>query len=331
MTSRLVRYLKKHGGGLNLADVAYTLQVGRRRFTHRRMLVCSSIADAISALEAGDASRVTTTIKGAKDREVVFMFPAAWGCGAGIGAGLYESEHVFREHIDRCRQLLEPIISLDLRDLDLFPAETATFVTEYALASLWMQWGICPEAMIGHGVGEYVAACLSGVFSLEGALKLLTARAALFRRLPVGATLAVCAPSEALESAQEDFAEVMREIELDQPRIPFISGTTGTWISESEATDPSYWARQLALPVRFAEGLRQLWKDSGSILLEVGPGDTLCSIVRLDRRKPEHCVVLPSLPSGHQTENDSLLNSGSYPLWRAADWPMVLASGRRDG
>lgn len=204
-TANLTDYLKQNSD-VNLADVAYTLQLGRGGYSHRRFLVCKDRDDALSALETRDASRLFTSFQEPGHRPVAFMFPGQGAQYVGMARGLYRSEPVFREHIDLCAEQLSTHLNLDLREV-LYPATeeteatrslSQTFVTqpalfciEYALAQLWMNWGVVPSAMIGHSIGEYVAACLAGVFSLEDALALVAARGKLMQDLPSGAMLAV--------------------------------------------------------------------------------------------------------------------------------------------
>jgi amino acid adenylation domain-containing protein len=195
---------------LDLADVAFTLQAGRRPFAHRRALLAQDLEDAVRALESRDPERILTTRTEAGDRPVVFLFTGQGSQYPNMGRGLYETETAFRGEIDRCCELLAPHLGLDLREL-LFPrpgdeegaaerlrqtaiSQPALFVVEYALATLWMQWGVTPQAMIGHSIGEYVAACLAGVFSLRDALALVTARGRMMQRLPGGSMLAVPLP-----------------------------------------------------------------------------------------------------------------------------------------
>jgi len=206
--ANLRTHLKNHPD-LNLADVAYTLQVGRRAFPHRRIAVCRSIDDALAALESLDSNQVWTAeleSLGSSPR-VVFMFPGQGARYGGMASELYRLEPTFREQVDYCSQLLTPHMALDLRTLlQAAPGEAreageqltqtantqpALFVIEYALARLWMEWGIRPQAMIGHSLGEYVAACLAGVFTLEEALALVAARGRLMQKMPQGAMLAV--------------------------------------------------------------------------------------------------------------------------------------------
>ncbi|MEK8021436.1 MAG: beta-ketoacyl synthase N-terminal-like domain-containing protein, partial [Candidatus Parabeggiatoa sp.] len=207
-STQLVAHLKQHPD-LNLADVAYTYQVGRTALSQRRMLVCETLEDAIKALETRDAKRVLTqTVKSDKAPAVVFMFSGQGAQYVNMGLELYQIEPVFREQIDQCAEFLKPHLGLDLRTV-LYPnqeqqtelatqklkqtaiTQPALFVIEYALAQLWKTWGLQPKAMIGHSIGEYVAACLAQVLTLEEALILVAARGRLIQSVSAGAMLAV--------------------------------------------------------------------------------------------------------------------------------------------
>jgi non-ribosomal peptide synthase protein (TIGR01720 family) len=209
-TDNLVEHLKQHFD-LNLADVAYTLQVGRRAFSYRRMLVCETINDAVQALQTRDPQKVLTHYQEPCHRSVVFMFPGQGTQYVNMGRELYQNEPIFQKQVERCCNLLKPHLGLDLCEV-LYPhpdkaeaaqhlkqteiAQPALFVIEYALAQLWMSWGVHPQAMIGHSIGEYVAACLADVFSLEEALQLVAARGRLMQQLPSGAMLSVSLSEE---------------------------------------------------------------------------------------------------------------------------------------
>ncbi|HEX3129735.1 MAG TPA: SDR family NAD(P)-dependent oxidoreductase, partial [Thermoanaerobaculia bacterium] len=222
LTQRLAEHLES---GRDLADVAYTLQVGRRVLGHRRMVVCRGAADAVEALGSLDVRRVSTYSGESRRRPVVFLFPGLGDHYSGMAAELYRQEPTFRDVVDRCAELLRPELGIDVREtlfsqggegsdgkLDLRallgrnpqePDEAArrlnetwltqpsVFVVEYALACLLQEWGVVPQAMIGYSLGEYVAACLAGVFSLEDALRLVARRARSIHELPAGAMLAV--------------------------------------------------------------------------------------------------------------------------------------------
>ncbi len=222
---------------VNLADVAYTLQTGRRGFAHRRMVVCQDLDDAIAALEPVNPQRTVTSFQQPVDRDIVFMFSGQGSQYANMALELYQGEPVFRQCVDKCSEILRPHLSLDLRQV-LYPDEEhleqaaqtlrqtsftqpALFVVEYALAMLWMHWGIQPEAMVGHSIGEYTAACLAGVFSLEDALSLVSARGRLMQGLPSGSMLAVPLTVEQIQPYLSDRACVAV---VNGPSICVVSG-----------------------------------------------------------------------------------------------------------
>ena len=215
-TKRLAGHLEAHPEA-NLADVAYTLTVGRRAFQHRRIAVARDAADAAAVLSGADPRRLHSASVDGEGGELrlVFLFPGQGAQYPGMGRGLYDSHEVFRRTIDDAAEILEPHLGLDLRTV-LYPspadaaragerlAETsltqpALFVIEVALARLWQSWGVRPSATVGHSIGEYVAACLAGVMSFEDALPLVAARGRLMQGLPAGAMVAVPMTAEAVE------------------------------------------------------------------------------------------------------------------------------------
>jgi len=223
----------------HLADVAYTLQTGRRGFDHRRALVCASLEEAAELLAAPGDRRVRTGRREAQARPVAFMFPGQGAQAVGMGRGLYETVSAFRRHLDECARLLRPHTGRDLREL-LYPeaareeeaarelsqtrfTQPALFAVEYALAQVWAEWGVRPQAMIGHSIGEYVAACLSGVFSLEDALGLVAARGRLMQGVAPGAMLAVPLPPDETEALVGDLLDVAA---VNGPRNCVVSGPT---------------------------------------------------------------------------------------------------------
>ena len=187
----------------NLDDLARTLQIGRGQFPHRLAMVAPSREVAISALRGFEPKRSFQQTAGAP--RVVFMFPGQGSQYLGMGAQLAASEPVFREALNRCCELLRGLLGVDLRDVlyaqdqpgarellrETRLTQPAIFSVSYALAKLWRSWGIEPAALIGHSVGEYVAAVLAGVFSLEDGLGLVAARARLVQEQPRGVMLAV--------------------------------------------------------------------------------------------------------------------------------------------
>jgi len=201
---------------LNLADVAYTQHAGRTGYDFRRAIVCADTQDAAESLAKRDTTRVLSGHKDSLERSVVFMFTGQGSQYIGMGRELYEHEPAFRAEVDRCSDILAPYIGCDLRQLlycepgkeaeaterltQTAFTQPALFVIEYALAKLWLEWGVKPAAMIGHSIGEYVAACLAEVMSLEDALKVVAMRGKLMQSLPGGSMLAVPLPESEVES-----------------------------------------------------------------------------------------------------------------------------------
>jgi acyl transferase domain-containing protein/acyl carrier protein len=394
----LVVYLKEHSD-LDLANVAFTLQVGRRRLAHRCAFVCSGVASAIEALESSGPKRVMTMHSEHRDASVAFMFPGQGAQYVNMAACLYREEAIFRTSVDECAQVLAQRLGIDLREI-LFPSPTQTaaaerkitetfitqpalFIIEYALARLWIQWGIRPRAVIGHSLGEYVAACLAGVMTWEDALSLVAERARLMQQLPTGGMLAVrlpiteieqvlesglsiaavnspsvtvvSGPYDAVEAMEmrlaergvgyrrlatshafhstmmdpilEPIARLAAKIRFRPPQIAWVSCMTGNWMTASQATDPTYWARQLREPVRFADAVGKLVKDPQSALLEVGPGNTLANFAKQHPDKSKEQMVLTSLGPARELEADTksmLVSLGA--LWlvgSTVDWRQV--------
>ena len=186
----------------DIEDAGYTLQVGRRPLPCRRAVIAQSAAGAAASLRES-ATGQTATVEG----RAVFLFPGQGVQKAGRGSELYRTEATFREWIDRSADILALPLGLDLRHLLLAPpdrrdeaeealdrtavTQAALFAFEYALAQVWLSWGLRPRALLGHSVGEYVAACLAEVMTLEEALHLLAARGRLMQSLPAGAMLAI--------------------------------------------------------------------------------------------------------------------------------------------
>jgi acyl transferase domain-containing protein len=238
-TDNLAEYLRQQPE-VNLADVAYTLQVGRRRFAHRRVLVCSNTGEAVEAFGArsGQSASMLTKVEELQDRPVAFMFPGQGAQYANMGAELYQLEPVFRRHVDYCCEFLKPHLGFDLREAlypqpDMTDAATARlkdtavtqpalFVIEYALAQLFLSWGVRPQSMIGHSVGEYTAACLAGVFSPEDAMVLIAARGRLMHDLPGGGMVAVAMPPAEVQPLLFDSLSLAA---VNTPSLCVVSGT----------------------------------------------------------------------------------------------------------
>jgi acyl transferase domain-containing protein len=222
MTGNLASHFKNNTG-TNLADAAYTLQVGRKSFPHRRMSLCATINEALEGLSK-NSKKVKTAFTKKDNPPVVFMLPGQGPQYTNMGYDLYQKEPLFQKEIDLCFEILESLPGEDIKKI-LYPsslssgisavanykpaahgprltissgeinqpeiAQVVIFIFAYALGRLLMKWGINPTAVVGYSLGEYTAACLSGVFSLPDALKLVTRRGQLMRKTRPGGMLSV--------------------------------------------------------------------------------------------------------------------------------------------
>ena len=401
---------------LNLADVAFTLQTTRPAFAHRQFVVATTADELANNLSINSSkisvnkliiSNIGQEISG----ELVFLFPGQGAQYLNMGRDLYESEPVYRQAVDTCAELLSGKLDMDIRAVlygngqpsqpdphrRTAPADAdreqpgdgsinntrytqpALFVTEYALATLWMSWGIVPTLFCGHSIGEFVAAHLAGVFSLADALTLVAARGRLISDLPRGSMLSVrlgaeniqpllppgvsmaainsprqCVvagndeaiagfaqlldnrqiPNRVLETSHafhsammepilNEFETLVRRISPNRPRKPIVSTVSGTWMTDSQAIDPHYWATHMRLPVRFSQALDTLFALPNPLFLEVGPGTVTTTLARQQAApRSLRAVVSLEAKAGSQPESHSILKAlgelwtyGAEPDW----------------
>lgn len=238
-TARLLDHLAAEPQ-TNLADLAYTLARGRRAFRYRRAVVCGDGDQARAALRAAQATPRPIGPAPEAPPGVAFLFPGQGAQHPGMGHGLYRQEPVFRRQIDHSCAVLLDRLGLDLRPwmvpgaVDAVPAaadlnrtavaQPALFLLELATAQLWISWGVRPEAMIGHSVGEYVAAALAGVMPVDEALVLVAERGQIMQAMPPGAMLAVALPEDAVSGLLRDGLSIAA---LNGPEQTVISGPPG--------------------------------------------------------------------------------------------------------
>lgn len=213
----------------NLGDVSSTLLHGRKAFNHRACVVAASTDEAVTRLREFSASNVRESIKPAP--EVVFLFPGQGSQYAGMGKALYESEPAFRAALDDCAEALRGELGFDLRER-MFDSDAAalretsltqpaTFAVEYALAKLWLSMDIVPAAMIGHSVGEFVAAVVAGVMSLDDGARLIARRGRLMQGMPSGSMLSVRLAADAVRARLPASLQLAAE---NSPNASVVSG-----------------------------------------------------------------------------------------------------------
>ncbi|PRY30675.1 type I polyketide synthase [Pseudosporangium ferrugineum] len=386
MAGNLLDHLSRHPGE-RPDEVARTLQTGRHAFGYRGHLVWPPAP--------GTQPRFHRSPAPAGDPTVAFLLPGQGSLRPGMTRQLYDEVPGFRAVLDECCELFRPVLGADLRELlysadpgaagealeRIEYAQPALFAIDYAIARTWTDQGVVPGAMIGHSLGELVAACLAGVLTLPDAVATIGLRAAVLAGMPPGAMLAVSLPDERvrelvdgetlglaaingpqqcvvagtpervaelaarlreqgvhsrpvaaggayhtplMDPAVDKFRGHLAAVTLRPPSIPYVSTISGDWITDAQATDPDFWARQLSSPVLFEPALRTLLATTADgVLLETGPGQALSSMATL-RPKESRRRALPSLGDVTKAGDEvgALLNTAGQ-LWQAGvpvDW-----------
>ncbi len=255
LAQRYHDYLAAAPSDLSLADMAYTANSGRAHLEYRRALLAASTAQAQRQLAALAAREITDGVIAGRapagsSPKIAFLFTGQGAQHANMARQLYDSQPTFREVLDQCAEILSTYLDVPL--LDVIFADTASsgalqngpsqlpdssllhqtaytqpalFAVEVGLARLWQSWGVQPDFVMGHSVGELAAACIAGVFSLEDGLKLIAARGRLMQRLPAGGAMATVFAAEAeVEAAIAPFKNEVAIAALNGPESVVISG-----------------------------------------------------------------------------------------------------------
>ncbi|NER45701.1 MAG: SDR family NAD(P)-dependent oxidoreductase [Symploca sp. SIO1A3] len=242
----------------SLANICYTAAVGRSHFAHRLAIVADSREEIVHQLEAFvKGEEVTGTIQGDTydaAPQIAFLFTGQGSQYIDMGRELYETQRVFRQVLQQCDEILhsyldQPLLSIlypdqpeDIINLTAY-TQPAIFAFEYALAKLWQSWGIIPDVVMGHSVGEYVAACVAGVFSLEDGLKLIATRGQLIQQLPqeaAGKMVSILADEELINSAIAPYGTQVSVAAVNGPQSIVISGDSAaidTIVAELKAKE----------------------------------------------------------------------------------------------
>ena len=389
MTQRLVGYLEAHREK-SFDDMCYTLHVGRKVFSYRRYLVCRNPDEAIAELTAPASGKVISSLYQERAHKLVFLFSGQGSQYQNMGKILYQVEITFRKVVDECREKLrqkfihiyEELTEEDYRAStekihQTYITQPGLFIFEYALARMLMSWGIKPDLMVGHSIGEYVAACLAGVFTLDQALELVTIRGHLIQGLESGEMLSVnlgeeeaqkltnhdvsvaavngenrsvlsgtrkaiqylhlllnregvenrilhtshAFHSHMMEPILERFRGYVERRHPQPPNMPFVSSLTGEIVTPEMATSPQYWSDHLRHRVRFHKAMntvfaqRQTLAEEASpeakepapeamIMLEVGPGRVLTTLVRQHPQKQPQDWILATTRHAYEEVSD---------------------------
>jgi acyl transferase domain-containing protein len=398
-----------------LRDLAFTLQQGREHHPHR-LAVAGDRAGTAAALRA--ARRPAPPVQARP--KIAFLLAGTGEGYAGLAAELYATEPAFRRHVDAGLDAAQPYLRRDLRGLigietgrtppaggdlrallraarcadgrkteplDLVEQHCADFIIVHAGAQLWREAGIEPDALLGYSLGEYIAAAIAGLFTLDDALGIVAARATLIARHDQGGMLAVCmsaeavrphlsrglavaaisapslsvvaGPSAALDALQEALAadnvavrrlpgrhaihtaemnEAARALEAviagtprRPPSIPLVSNVTGALLAPADAVDPRHWGRHLTHPVQLAGGIRTLIDGGHNLFVEIGPGQTLSSVVN-QAAAGAPLVTVQTLPAVRDPRSDrAVWLQGLGRAWTCGaepDWVALAAPDR---
>ena len=381
---------------LEFENMVYTLNSGRKGMGFRKSFACETSDEAITSLSNFKGYNHITDQSNPKD--IVFMFSGQGSQYFNMCLDLYKEELLFKKHIDECLNYVEEHHDLNLKPI-LFPqnkkeikedkiqqteyTQPALFIIEYALAKLIMSWGFYPDVLIGHSIGEYTAACISGVFDWKDALQIVITRGKLMGGLTKGEMLSVsksyedieplltkhenvslaavnstnyCVVSgneEAIDAFKVDcnaldyrcidiktshafhshmmddilepFAEKLKHINFERPKIKVISNVTGAEANKEDLISPQYWVKHLRNTVHFSKGLQEILKKDDLIFLEIGPGKTLTTFLNKHKAKNSTHKGINTVRHVKEKINDQLYllkeigrlwENGVEPSWK---------------
>ncbi|MBF9029167.1 amino acid adenylation domain-containing protein [Rhodobacterales bacterium HKCCE3408] len=376
------------------ADIAATLRHGRRIFPERMAVAARTREELSAALMArkSDAKRQGKATE--TPPRVVFLFPGGGAQYPGAGAEMMDDEPVFAKAVEACFAALPADAPADLREMmfgrDFDDAEAreklnrsgyaipALFILEYAYAQLWSSWGVTPDAIFAHSVGEYAGAVVAGAMTLPDALRIVTLRGQVMDAAPAGAmtTVPMCAEKaqsylgdaldiaainsdkttvvsgqraeiEALEARLADEGFEARRIHIDvaahsrqldgqldrfragfegirfaAPAIPMVSSLRGGWAEGDDFASADYWVRHLRHTVRFTDAIAAALAEPDTVVIEVGPGQTLGPLVEAAELPNPPRAILPSAPRPRdEAEEMAVALASAGGLW-AQGWPL---------
>jgi acyl transferase domain-containing protein/acyl carrier protein len=286
LAERFQHYLETHLSE-SLGDICFTANTGRLHFKHRLSIVaesleqvCQQLADVVSGKKF--STKLDQLLPTNNKPKVAFIFTGQGSHCVNIGRQLYDTQLTFKKAIDRCDELLQQYFGKSILSI-LYPqsenssllneptyAQPALFALQYALAELWQSWGIEPTAVMGHGIGEYAAACIAKVFSLEDGLKLVSEQAKLLQRLPANCNIVGTSDAHLIEPVLEAFKNITEKVEYSTPELSFISNFTGKSVLGDEIASAKYWQRYFQEPLKSFEGIQPLNKEGYQLFVEIG-------------------------------------------------------------
>ncbi|NEP72545.1 MAG: acyltransferase domain-containing protein [Okeania sp. SIO2G4] len=297
LKNRYQKYLEAHPE-VELADICFTSNTGRSHFSYRLAVVGESSAEILQQLVNIEIP-AESTVK----PKIAFLFSGVDSQYINMGRQLFDTQPIFRKTLERCDEIIQPYFKESLlqilypeveevtsKDLDETYSKIALFSIEYALAELWKSWGIEPDVVMGEDVGEYVAACVAGVFSLEDALKLIAKQ------------------------------QMPSEINYSPPSIGFISHMTGKLATRGEIATPDYWQQETQNQINFSANIETLSADGQNLFLEISPNPIFINMAK--QQSLENLGTW--LPSLEKTQSDwQVLLSSLAKLYRLGadiDW-----------
>lgn len=303
---------------ISLADLSYTLQVGRRSYNYRLGVVGESVDEILSELKAAKEFQPIIFNFLGHPKKIIFVFSGENEHYIHQSRSLYYHEPIYQYHLDACLKIASDQLQTSLHDIffhekwddsisRILYFEPILFSVEYALVKLLQHWGIVPDQMIGCGLGEYVAACIAHVFSLSDAIKLICARI----------------------STVEIFTHCLNSVERKAPTIVYWSGLTGDWITEENVLNNQYWIDHM-LKVEYSEiSVEKLLENTGNtIFVEVGSENSLLKSLEKYKKAIFHKIVLLS-PGKSDDRSMATALKDLWCLGYSVDWRKVYANEKR--
>ncbi|WP_340676611.1 beta-ketoacyl synthase N-terminal-like domain-containing protein [Paraglaciecola sp.] len=386
----------------HLQNLSYTLATKRKPLTYRASVSVSSAQDAINKLQDTSSLDIRRSHAKKHNKKIAFMFSGQGSQYFGMGKTLYDNELVFRQAFETCALKIDTQLEAVNICTVMFGspdapeqqdqaainqtqyAQPALFCFEYALAQWLFSKGITANALIGHSIGEYVAACIAGVMSLEDAAMLVCMRGRLMAKMQKGSMIAVTTDlktinsllisevniaainaenaivlsgntdainsmrailenlnievkalrtshafhSFMMEPCLVEFEKAFSNVKLRSPRIPIISNLTGKWFNNQIITNPEYWVKHLRQPVQFYAGVQTLMQDNEYVLVEIGPGKSLSSLVALNEGNYDSTVSLVK-DAKSKADDQQVLYDALGDIWckgGQVDWTLFFAN-----